>query len=198
MKKYKGAGILLLRHNGTGFEALLGRRAIKPEIGKWSIPGGRMESKDISFRSCAEREFLEETGININAIEHKNCSFMRIYLPYFSWQTYFVLTKGEFPKMRICHEFSEVRWIPLEEVSKQLCSFALELEINKFKKYISSHELAVVDYLNLPFEDQNLLKAYKLKRQIKGDLTPAKLQRVLNIGFKEAERIIRRLEDEQM
>lgn len=65
MRKYKGAGIALLKKQNNDYAILLGKRTIKPNKGKWSIPGGKFEKNDNFFFETAIREFREETGINI-------------------------------------------------------------------------------------------------------------------------------------
>lgn len=65
MRKYKGAGIALFKKQNNDYAILLGKRTIKPNKGKWSIPGGRFEKSDNFFFETAIREFREETGINL-------------------------------------------------------------------------------------------------------------------------------------
>ena len=65
MRKYKGAGIALLKKQNNDYAILLGKRTIKQNKGKWSIPGGKFEKNDNFFFETAIREFREETGINI-------------------------------------------------------------------------------------------------------------------------------------
>lgn len=46
---YKGAGILFYHRKPDGtVEVVLGLRGIKPDLGKWSIPGGSRSAKDSS------------------------------------------------------------------------------------------------------------------------------------------------------
>jgi ADP-ribose pyrophosphatase YjhB (NUDIX family) len=47
-----------------GDNLLLVRRAVEPEIGKWTIPAGFVEG-DEDPRETAERECLEETGLQV-------------------------------------------------------------------------------------------------------------------------------------
>lgn len=54
------AGVLVLR----GGEALLVRRVMDPEIGKWSIPAGFVNAFE-DPRQAALRECLEETGLTV-------------------------------------------------------------------------------------------------------------------------------------
>ena len=49
MRKYKGAGIALFQKQDNDYTILLGKRTIKPNKGKWSIPGGGFEKTDNSL-----------------------------------------------------------------------------------------------------------------------------------------------------
>ncbi len=197
MKTYNGAGILLFRYGEKGFEVLLGKRTNKPEVGKWSIPGGGLEKTDKSFMECAEREFKEETGVDFNSFERRYCSYIKIYIPYFKWQTFFVMTKGLFQDLNPSWEFSEVKWVPIEDVEEHECGMALGLEIRRLKAYIKKHQIEIADYTDMPFKDQKLLQVYRIKKQSRGELTATKLQREMNISFSESEDLIRRLENEK-
>ena len=48
----------------SGGEVLLIRRAQEPEVGRWSVPGGRVESGE-SIAEAVERETFEETGLRV-------------------------------------------------------------------------------------------------------------------------------------
>lgn len=58
-----GAGALLSK-NG---EILLVRRAVEPEIGKWTIPAGFVEG-DEDPKATAIRECMEETGLEVRIV----------------------------------------------------------------------------------------------------------------------------------
>jgi 8-oxo-dGTP diphosphatase len=47
---------------------LLIKRAKEPELGKWAIPGGRIE-EDETAEECLKREFKEETGLDIEIVK---------------------------------------------------------------------------------------------------------------------------------
>ena len=56
-----GAGAVLVDLEGSEPRARL-RRRLKPPVGLWANPGGRLEA-DEDFAACARRELYEETGI---------------------------------------------------------------------------------------------------------------------------------------
>ncbi len=65
---HRAAVALCLRKGERGFEALLIHRAEHPEdrwSGHMALPGGRVEEDDRDPRSAAERETLEEVGIDL-------------------------------------------------------------------------------------------------------------------------------------
>lgn len=135
IKPYHGAGVLLFRYNKEkeSFEILLGKRSIRQGYGKWAIPGGGLEKKDTDYRACAFRELWEETGIDIKSIATKDLSQTRIDLPFFHWRTFLVMTWGELPPFRI-REFSELRWIPLNEVRSYDLWISLSRELRLFER----------------------------------------------------------------
>jgi ADP-ribose pyrophosphatase YjhB (NUDIX family) len=64
---YKGADLAVFGKNDDGaYSIVLGERAIKPNKGKWALPGGGYDKKDSDdLHNTALREFEEETGIKI-------------------------------------------------------------------------------------------------------------------------------------
>ncbi|HET6841324.1 MAG TPA: NUDIX hydrolase [Candidatus Angelobacter sp.] len=59
-----GVGAVII-HNG---QVLLVRRAKPPLQGRWSLPGGVVELGE-TLRAAVEREILEETSLQVKAIE---------------------------------------------------------------------------------------------------------------------------------
>ncbi len=47
---------------------LLGRRNVKPEINKWTLPGGRIEKGEL-LEDAVLREIKEETGFDVEIIK---------------------------------------------------------------------------------------------------------------------------------
>jgi 8-oxo-dGTP pyrophosphatase MutT (NUDIX family) len=65
----RAAVAMLLRQGEDGIDVLLIQRAeheLDPWSGDLSFPGGRIEPDDISEQAAAERETLEEIGIDLN------------------------------------------------------------------------------------------------------------------------------------
>ena len=59
-----GVGAVII-HDG---QVLLVRRAQPPLKGRWSLPGGVVELGE-TLRAAVEREILEETGLQVKAVE---------------------------------------------------------------------------------------------------------------------------------
>jgi mutator protein MutT len=59
-----GVGAVIME----GDRVVLVRRAAEPMAGEWSIPGGLLELGE-TMRAGAEREALEETGLQVEAVE---------------------------------------------------------------------------------------------------------------------------------
>lgn len=140
MRKYKGAGIALFQKQNNEYAILLGKRTIKPDKGKWSIPGGKFEQTDSSFFETAIREFWEETGIKLSSNE-KDAVICSFHYPFFEWKTFMYDVDSCFHAPKILgYEFSEMRFIPLKEIQKYELAFGVRKEIRRFlKKRIISH-----------------------------------------------------------
>lgn len=100
---------LLAPHAGR---VLLGRRARGAYTGAWSFPGGKLEA-DEDEAAGARRELLEETGLAASD------PVRRFSLAVGSEPAYrvacFVMPVPSTPPPRASSEFSELRWVPLEE-----------------------------------------------------------------------------------
>ncbi len=145
IRDYKGAGILMFRRNGNGFEVFLGQRKYNPGRGKWSIPGGGKERKDRDYREAAERELMEESGLVLRQIEHMDCTDLKISIPFFHWMTFIVMVRGHLPAPRPS-EFFELKWIRLEDLHKYPHGIMLEMEIRHLKRYLRKNGAQIEEF----------------------------------------------------
>ena len=196
---YSGAGVMLFRYNTRygRFEVLLGKRAIRRGYGQWAILGGKREASDNGFYACALREFREETGVDLGGVQTRTLAVKRTELPYFRWRTYLILTWGYFPEFDRNSENSELRWFPVSTVSRQDLWINLDCELRSFRHLVKKHALVIAYHTGMPFEDGNLLAAYRLLTYMKDrnpDSVRAYLMHHMDICEKEAVRLSRRLE----
>ena len=196
---YSGAGVMLFRYNTRygRFEVLLGKRAVGRGYGQWAILGGKKDRHDAGFKECALREFREEAGIDLRSVQARTLAVRKIDVPFFHWRTYLILTWGYFPEFNINSENSELRWFPISTVSKQNLWISLNHEIRAFRRLVKKHELVIAYHTGMPYEDANLLDAYRLLTQMKvrnPQSVRTYLLQHMNIGEKEAGRLSRKLE----
>jgi 8-oxo-dGTP diphosphatase len=59
-----GVGAVIVQDN----RAVIVQRSTEPLKGQWSIPGGALELGE-TLRQCAAREALEETGLQVEAVD---------------------------------------------------------------------------------------------------------------------------------
>ena len=130
MRKYKGAGIALFQKQDNDYAILLGKRTIKPNKGKWSIPGGGFEKTDNSLFETAIRELREETGINLSSTTEKAPIICSFHYPFFKWITFMFEVDSNFhvPE-RFCYEFSEMRFISLNEIHQYELAFGVKKKL---------------------------------------------------------------------
>ena len=198
IRSYSGAGVMLFRYNSryNRFEVLLGKRALPRGYGKWAIIGGGKSHGDGDYYDCALREFLEETGVDLRSVQTKTLAVRRINVPYYHWRTFLVLTWGYFPEFDMNSENSELKWFPVSTVSRQDLWLSLDRELRAFRHLVKKHALVIAHHTGMPFEDGNLLEAYRLLTHMKvrnPDTVRAYLMKHMDIGDKEAERLSRRL-----
>lgn len=134
MKKYKGAGIAIIKKQNDELFILLGKRTEKPQKGKWSIPGGGFEKYDKSLFETALREFREETRIDLSeTINEKDALICDFHFPVFEWKTFIFEVNSDFPTPRkFCHEFSEMKFISINELKNFKLAFGVKKEIKTF------------------------------------------------------------------
>lgn len=133
---YKGAGVALFKRLPNGnYAILLGNRTGRWEHGKWSIPGGGYESYDKTLLNTALRETQEEIGVDVlKAAIIKEPVEYRCNLIFFVWATYMYEVDSDFPVPKRFHEFSEMKFIPLQELGKYKLAWGVKQEINTFLK----------------------------------------------------------------
>jgi len=110
-----GVGAVILNHG----RVLVVRRATEPLKGEWSIPGGVLELGE-SLRQGAEREALEETGLQVEAGEVLEV-FDRVIRDKAGAVRYHYVLVDFFcrPVAGEAHaggDAAEVRWITLQEL----------------------------------------------------------------------------------
>ncbi|KAJ5171816.1 hypothetical protein N7492_004409 [Penicillium capsulatum] len=60
-----GVGVFVVNREG---KFVLGKRQGSTGAGKWALPGGHLEFGE-TFEACAERELLEETGLQVRDLQ---------------------------------------------------------------------------------------------------------------------------------
>ena len=198
-KNYRGAGVMLFRYNSKyrRFEVLLGRRAVPKGYGQWAILGGKMDYWDSDYKACAFREFQEETKVDLGSFQTKTLAVRNIDVPYFHWRTYLILTWGYCPEIKKNWEHMELRWVPVSTVSQLDLWIGLDCELKAFRHLVKKHALVIAHITGMPFEDENLLAAYRLLMQMKvrnPQSVRTYLMQHMDVGEKEASRLSRKLE----
>jgi 8-oxo-dGTP pyrophosphatase MutT (NUDIX family) len=127
---YRGAGVALFHEEGDGLTVLLGRRSVRPAYGKWSFPGGGLNTGE-TFWDCAQREFLEETGIQLGTLKPVPAGTLKINFPFFHWGT-FLFTVSKKPDRTKPVEFSVLQWVPLERLQDYPLCFGVKRAIKRF------------------------------------------------------------------
>ncbi|MBY9006466.1 MAG: NUDIX hydrolase [Candidatus Lokiarchaeota archaeon] len=115
-----GVGGLLIRNN----HLLLIRRKYEPDAGFWSIPGGHLKLGEKNKRAV-EREFLEETGLEVQVRslagildkimydENNKIEYHYILINYYVEQI-----EGDPNKQPIADDDAlDARFVPIEELS---------------------------------------------------------------------------------
>lgn len=101
--------------NGQG-ELLLVRRGNPPDIGLYSVPGGRVEAGETQEAACA-REVLEECGLSVvpqralGAVERPAPGGATFHITDFVCSDY----SGE---LRAGDDAAEAVWVPLGDLAK--------------------------------------------------------------------------------
>lgn len=93
--------------------------------GKWDLPKGKMESKE-SAEICAERETMEETGLenltlkhHVGDTYHAYDEFGKHYLKLSHW-FYFTCADGQKLTPQLEEDIMEAKWISTKDIKKPL------------------------------------------------------------------------------
>ena len=144
----RAAVSIVLRTNLGSIETLFILRAQRegdPWSGQIAFPGGHYESKDQSMRETAERETLEEVGIDLNkvakylgevepigAIPRKTGKGLKVY-------PFVYLLDGQDPKFELNYEVSDIIWGSLNDMhtgdSQTKYMFKMDGENQRFPGY---------------------------------------------------------------
>ena len=130
---YKGAGIAIFHKGNNGYEILLGKRKYNPGKDKWSIPGGGYEKYDNSLFDTAKRECKEELSLDINKLNAELVNVYSIWLPKFKWKTFlYDLREDIYFNNKIIHEFSELKFISINDIKNYKLNLFVKGEIKRF------------------------------------------------------------------
>jgi 8-oxo-dGTP diphosphatase len=134
-----GFGVMILRDNSI----LLGQRHIDPEKadselhgeGTWTMPGGKLHFGE-TFEIGAQREVLEETGIEIDLDSLSVISLANDMVPDAQFITIGLLYTRPTaePKVMEPDEITEWRWFPLDNLPTPLFFPSKEILENYFNK----------------------------------------------------------------
>ncbi len=102
-----------------GGRVLLGRRAHRPGVGRWDIPGGFLEEGE-EAEPGLRRELLEETGLEIEPVEYLGTwtePYEHRYVLSLTW-----IARPVGGSARAGDDLAEVRWfgtgeLPLDELA---------------------------------------------------------------------------------
>ena len=112
-----GVGVVIRR----GGEVLLVRRRGAHGTGTWSTPGGHLDLGETP-ESCARREALEETGVQVAAVEFRamtNDLFETEGVHYVTIWMEGEYSRGD-PTVRAGYELAEVRWFSWDALPSEL------------------------------------------------------------------------------
>jgi ADP-ribose pyrophosphatase YjhB (NUDIX family) len=141
---FKGAGILFYKKIKEDNLILLGKRNVYPELGVWSIPGGKINSKeDKNFLECALRETREEVFffkykefLKIKEMIHENDYYIKIPL-IFEYHTFLYNISDVDISFRKNYEFSRIKWFKINKLPRNT-HFGVKYAINK---HFNSNEI---------------------------------------------------------
>jgi len=95
--------------------------------GKWSFPKGHKESGE-TYLECAQRETLEEAGIDLSG--HIPVASHRLCVG----EYYFYEIEEQRPCINDAHEIVDVRWMSLTEVRSSQCNVDVSAFLSRLKR----------------------------------------------------------------
>ncbi|KAE8146617.1 NUDIX hydrolase domain-like protein [Aspergillus avenaceus] len=111
-----GVGVFILNNKG---QFVLGQRKGSHGAGTWALPGGHLEFGE-SFETCAAREVLEETGLEVRDIHFLTATNdimkdeEKHYVTVFVGCT--VVGDDAQPKLLEPHKCEQWKWVTWEEI----------------------------------------------------------------------------------
>ena len=140
---YHGAGIIFWsKDENQQIRILIGKRSMSPQNHRWSFPGGGWEPKDgfdekgkIAYTKAAIRESGEEMGMPVEHAE-KLVPLWALHVPGFHYKVY-AYELEHLQKPPFIAEFSEARWVGVEELPSPLVSFVAS-QVRSLKRYLKS------------------------------------------------------------
>jgi ADP-ribose pyrophosphatase YjhB (NUDIX family) len=125
-----GVGAVIVHDN----RAVIVQRSTEPLKGQWSIPGGALELGE-TLRHCAAREALEETGLEVEAVDVLDV-FDSIYPDSDGRARYHYVLIDFFCRiiggeLRAGGDAAQARWITLEELADFLIAETAQKVIRK-------------------------------------------------------------------
>ena len=96
---------------------LLARRALEPRRGRWDLPGGFLEEGEDPLEGL-RREFLEETGLDVEAGE-----FLGVEIEPYDGRSVFSLTwvvTAAAGEPRAADDVDELRWFATDELPSEM------------------------------------------------------------------------------
>lgn len=111
------ADIAILSKSGGRLHVLLARRALEPEKGKWTVPGGHVD-KGETFDEAAPRELEEETGISGVELHRLDVFDRPDRDPRYRTITvaYACMVDSEAVKLSATREATAFKWFPVERL----------------------------------------------------------------------------------
>ena len=96
--------------------------------GKWSFPKGHKEGSE-TYLSCALRETMEETGINLSFTVPVACHKLSV------GEYFFFEVPAEIPPIiHDAREIEEARWVPFQDIASLSCNVDVNNFLNRLKR----------------------------------------------------------------